>query len=181
MLTRSTGNSPIRLSSRAATGGRAALRAVSAAFFCACFVGAATANAQQQPVPFPWEKDANKFFNQGLPKVDNPIDRRIREGLRKLGLPDQPEPDTGRQTEPEAEPPGLSQTVLPRLDRDGDGSVSRSEYMGSRQRPAVAGQRGIQMHLQRQERLDSRFRAADRNRDGRLTGEEIDEMEGRRF
>lgn len=178
MLTRSTGISPTSPLRRASLG-ISALILAGAVFFCV-FV-AASASAQQQPVPFPWEKDANMFLNRGAPKIDNPIDRRIQEGLRKLGLPDQPDPNGNRETEPEAPPPGLSQSLLPRLDSDGDGSVSRNEYLTARQRPAVAGQRGSQMHLQRRERLDSQFRAADRNHDGRLSAEELDAMEGRRF
>lgn len=49
------------------------------------------------------------------------------------------------------------------------------------QRPAVAGSRGTSSQMRRLKRLDSRFRAADRNRDGKLSGTEIDAMKGRRF
>lgn len=172
MLTRSTGNSRIR-PARAAS-----LAAGAIGFF---FLSALPAVAQQQPAPFPWERDANKFFNQGIPRVENPIDRNIKESLRKLGLPDQPSPDQGREAEPEAEPPGLSQSVMPRLDSNDDGYVSRDEYFSSRQRVPTVGIQGTQRYLHRRERLDSRFRAADRNRDGRLSPDEIDGMEGRRF
>jgi hypothetical protein len=172
MLTRSTGI--LRISLRPAL-------ALATGVLCAACVAAVPAIAQQQPEPFPWERDANKFFNQGIPKVDNPLDRNFRESLRKLGLPDQPSPDQGRETEPEPEPPGLSRSVMPQLDGDRDGYVSRGEYFSSRQRAPMVGNQGTQRHLQRRERIDSRFRAADRNRDGRLSPAEIDEMEGRRF
>ena len=36
--------------------------------------------AQQQPKPFPWERNANKFLNRGIPKIENPIDKRINRG-----------------------------------------------------------------------------------------------------
>lgn len=137
--------------------------------------------AQQQPKPFPWEKNEDKFFNRGIPKVENPIDRRIKEGLKSLGLPDQPPSNPTRGTQPLEEPPGLSQTVIPRLDQNHDGTVSRQEYILKRQRPATAGSQGTASQVRRLERLNSRFRAADRNRDGKLSGPEIDAMEGRRF
>ena len=137
--------------------------------------------AQQQPKPFPWERDADKFFNQRLPKIENPIDKRIKEGLKSLGLSKQPQLDITKGTTPTAEPPGLSQTVIPRLDVNRDGEVSRQEYFLGRQRPGTVGRQGTLRQVHRAQRLNSRFRAADRNRDGRLTGEEIDAMQGRRF
>lgn len=137
--------------------------------------------AQQQPKPFPWEKNADRFFKRTLPKVENPIDKRIQEGLKSIGLPKQPELDTTRDAEPLPEPPGLSETVIPRLDQNRDGVVSRQEYMLKRQRPATAGSQGTSVKVRRLERLNSRFRSADRNRDGKLSGPEIDAMKGRRF
>ncbi|MEX2455295.1 MAG: EF-hand domain-containing protein [Rhodospirillaceae bacterium] len=138
--------------------------------------------SQQQPTPFPWERDADRFFNQGVvPKYDNPLDRNIREGLRTLGLPDQPQLDTTIDSGPAPEPPGLSDTVLPELDANGNGYISRDEYFSARQRAPVVGGRGTERHLHRRDRMDSRFRTADSNRDGRLSAEEIDAMEGRRF
>lgn len=137
--------------------------------------------AQQQPKPFTWEKDANKFFSRTIPKVENPIDKRINEGLRSLGLPNQPKLDITRDAAPVETPPGLSQTVIPRLDANRDGVVSRQEYLLSRQRTPTAGRQGSASQVRRYERFDSRFRAADRNRDGKLSGPEIDAMQGRRF
>ena len=137
--------------------------------------------AQQQPKPFPWENDANKFLNRGIPKVENPIDKRINRGLRSLGLPTQPQLDITKDAEPLPQPPGLSEAVIPRLDTNCDGVVSRDEYFTGRQRPATAGAAGTNRHVRRINRLNSRFRAADRNRDGRLSGPEIDAMKGRRF
>lgn len=137
--------------------------------------------AQQQPKPFPWERDTDRFFNGGLPKVENPIDRRIKEGLKSLGLPNQPQLDITGETAPLPEPPGLSQSVIPRLDTNRDGEVSQQEYLLGRQRPGTAGRQGTARQVYRAQRLNSRFRAADRNRDGRLTGDEIDAMQGRRF
>lgn len=70
---------------------------------------------------------------------------------------------------------------MPRLDANRDGFVSRDEYFAGRQRGPTAGNQGTMRHVERYRRLDSRFRAADRDRDGRLTAEEIDAMQGRRF
>jgi|GEM_PF-1141072 hypothetical protein len=137
--------------------------------------------AQQQPTPFPWEKNEDRFFGRTAPKIVNPIDKRIEDGLKSMGLPGQPKLDTTQDAQPLAEPPGLSQTIMPRMDTNRDGEVSRQEYMLSRQRPGVAGSQGTASHVRRYERLDSRFRAADRNGDGKLSGPEIDAMKGRRF
>ena len=137
--------------------------------------------AQQQPKPFPWEKNEDRFFSRTVPKVVNPIDKRIDDGLKSMGLPGQPTLDTTQDAEPLPEPPGLSQTILPRMDANHDGAVSRQEYMQTRQRPGVAGSQGTASQVRRFERLDSRFRAADRNGDGKLSGPEIDAMKGRRF
>ncbi len=156
--------------------------------FAAVLIGALVAGAspslvlaQQQPTPFPWEQKTDRFLNRGVPKVENPIDRRINEGLRSLGMPTQPKLDITQDAAPLPEPPGLSQTVLPRLDANRDGQVSQQEYRFGRDRPGVAGERGTLNHLRRTQRLNSRFRAADRNRDGRLSAPEIDAMKGRRF
>jgi hypothetical protein len=50
-----------------------------------------------------------------------------------------------------------------------------------RQRSVTAGARGTNNHVRRNDRLISRFGTADVNRDGRLSGTEIDAMQGRRF
>lgn len=137
--------------------------------------------AQQQPQPFPWERDADKFFSRTIPKVVNPIDKRINEGLRSIGLPNQPKLDITRDAPPLEEPPGLSETVIPKLDQNRDGVVSRQEYMLKRQRSPTAGSAGTASQVRRFERMNSRFRGADSNRDGKLSGPEIDAMKGRRF
>ena len=101
--------------------------------------------------------------------------------MKSLGLPTQPQLDITKNAEPLPEAPGLSEAVIPRLDTNRDGVVSRHEYFTGRQRPATAGAEGTNQHVRRIQRLNSRFRAADRNRDGRLVGPEIDAMKGRRF
>ena len=168
MSIRSTQNSPIRIGAL-----------LTGTFLLSVF--AVDAFAQQQPKPFPWEKNADKFFSRSVPEIENPIDKRINEGLRRLGLPPQPKLDITGEEIPQTEPPGLSQTVLPRLDTNRDGYVSRQEYVSSRQRVGTVGRRGTQHHVHRNQRIDARFRAADRNRDGRLSPDEIDQIKGPRF
>jgi hypothetical protein len=73
------------------------------------------------------KKKTDRFFNRTIPKIENPIDKRINDGLKSMGLPGQPTLDITKDAEPPAELPGLSQTVLPKLDENRDGSVSRQE------------------------------------------------------
>ena len=147
----------------------------------AIFAATGQVAAQQQPTPFPWEKNAQKFFQQGLPKIENPIDKRINEGLKRLGLPPQPKLDITGDLVPQEEPPGLSSSLMPTLDQNRNGFVSRDEYMRSRRGLLHADRRGAEFYIRRGERFDSRFRAADTNRDGRLSPTEIDRMQGQRF
>jgi hypothetical protein len=51
---------------------------------------------KQQPKPFPWEKEADKFFSRTIPKIENPIDKRINQRLQSIGLPNQPTLDITR-------------------------------------------------------------------------------------
>lgn len=71
--------------------------------------------------------------------------------------------------------------MLPQLDTNQDGFVSREDYMRDHQRGATVGDIGTQRYTQRYHRFDSRFRAANRDRDGCLSPDEIDAMQGRRF
>lgn len=68
-----------------------------------------------------------------------------------------------------------------RLDVDRDGSISRREYMLGRFRGSRAGVAGESKRLRYQARLASRFRAADRNRDGEISAEEIAKLRNPRF
>ena len=70
---------------------------------------------------------------------------------------------------------------MPTLDQNRNGFISRDEYMRSRRGLLHAGWRGAEFYIRREQRFDSRFRAADTNRDGRLLPSEIDRMQGRRF
>ena len=188
-MTRFIGNSPIR---SPAGGTAAAVAALAAALLLTppaaardAFGDSPSAVAQspaQSPAPLPDQRDVNRFLHPEPPKYDNPVDKRIREAIRKLGLP--PQPDLGGQgggQQTPAEAPGLSATVLPRLDRNGDGFVSPSEYLGGRMPPRVAGSESSRRRLEEYRRYNARFRAADRNGDGRLSPAEIDAMQGRPF
>lgn len=144
--------------------------------------GAVTAVAQTQPPPLPWEKRAQEFLRPKLPSQENPVEKQFQENLRRLGLPRQPALGGNRgQTRAAAPPPGLSSTIIPRMDANRDGFVSRNEYFTNRSRGRQAGDMGMRRYMQRQERLDSRFRAADSNGDGRLSDTEIDAVRDVRF
>jgi len=153
--------------------------AATAAFVAACWISAAA--AQTQPAPLPWEKRAREILEPKLPDNENPLDRQFQQNLKRLGLPPQPPLDTGADEAPAEPPPGLSTVIVPQMDSNHDGYVSRDEYFANRGRGRTAGSVGTQHYLQRQNRMDSRFRNADRNRDGRLSPEEIDEIGNARF
>ncbi len=135
----------------------------------------------QQPLPLPNQKDVDRILNPRLPQYENPLDKRIDDARKALGLPPQPEFDSQGGASPPSEEPGLSSTILPQLDANGDGFVSREEYMQGHQRGTTVGDLGTRRYMQRYNRFDSRFRSADRDRDGRLSPDEIDAMQGKRF
>lgn len=159
------------------------MRRVAAAVAAAATLAlAAPAGRAQEPLPLPNQRDVDRILNPQAPTYENPLDKRIREGIKSIGLQPQPDlNDPGGAEPPPEDQPGLSATVVPRLDTNRDGFVSRDEYFDDRLRPPVVGSRGTERHVKRYRRTQSRFRQADRDGDGRLSSDEIDAMEGRRF
>jgi hypothetical protein len=142
-------------------------------------IGIGVAEAQTQPEAFSWERKTNQLLQ---PKTINRLDRaqRVRNrDLRQLNLPKNR--IFGSNTEAIAAPPSPDLARYSRLDSNRDGSISRSKYLTGRSRPVRAGAYGATRNNSRQSRLDSRFLAADRNRDGRLSTSELQSVKNRRF
>lgn len=125
-----------------------------------------------------------------LPGADKPSAARPsqprsgdRNLLDRLGLgPGKPrradEPAINAVPKTPAEPvvPGFAQA-----DRNGDGFVSRNEFMTERAQVAVPTAKNRERMRRYNARLERRFGAADADRDGRLTPREIDRAGGRFF
>jgi hypothetical protein len=147
-----------------------------------CVMDVSPARSQTQPAPFSWERKTDKVLK--IKRTD-----RLRRAYRILGH----DPDNlgMARNQPFATSPGTGQeapapgAAAPgRFDSDGNGSVSRKEYLGRRTGMRRVGTHGAThrraRHRDSQSRRNSRFRAADRNGDGRLSPAEQRNLGGRR-
>ncbi len=142
-------------------------------------VGASGVDAQTQPAPFPWERETNSLLQpKKLDRLGH-ARRVLNRDVRKLQLPKNRRLGSGAGTA--AAQPSSDATRHGRLDTNRDGFVSRGEYLNGRARSARAGVDGWARNNSRRSRLDSRFRSADRNGDGRLSGTELGSLRNRRF
>lgn len=121
-----------------------------------------------------WRKPVDKLYRPANPQND--IDRAKRvifgDPAKKIGLPSH---GINRPKAPEApvvEPVTLDPAVS-HLDRDGDGSVSQSEYLQGRSRLTSPGIKGDRARQRRAQRLRSQFRSTDLNGDGKVSPEEM--------
>ncbi len=127
-----------------------------------------------------------KFYRNPAPAGGggNAIDPATRNALRQLYGDKVP---LSRPSVPDGPPSAASANAaprgFPRYDLNGDGAVTADEYSAAQMRaapgnptPAAAARRQRLM-----ERFNSRFRAADRNGDGRVTPAELDADPNARF
>ena len=145
----------------------------------ACVIGVSAAEAQTQPEPFSWERKTNKLLQ---PKRIDWLDRAHRvlnRDFRELNL--SKNRIFGSDAEATVAPPSSDAARYGRFDTNRDGFISRGEYLAGRSRPVRAGAYGEARHSSRRSRLHSRFRAADRNRDGKLSTGELQRIQNRRF
>lgn len=145
----------------------------------ACVIGASAAEAQTQPKPFPWERKTDRLLHpKRIDRVEH-ARRVLNRDVRKLTLGKNRIFGSGAAAT--RTPPASDAARHSGLDTNRDGFISRDEYMSGRTRPARAGRFGRARRNARQSRLNSRFRAADRNRDGKLSTGELGSLGNRRF
>ncbi len=118
----------------------------------------------------------------------NELDPSTRRALRQLyggsvpltgpSLPEGPPGAQSRNATPDA-----SARAFPRYDLNGDGVISADEYSAVHMRAAPADPTAADAARRRtlMERFSSRFRAADRNGDGRVTPDELNADPNARF
>lgn len=151
----------------------------------------AGAMAQQSPDPLmpdskklrPWEDRLKKFYNEGNPQseVDAATKRLYEDPMKRLGAPENKIFEPNAPQGSTSTPPLTLQPGVLELDRNNDGVVSRDEYFQGRTRPMAPQDRYSPRGLRAMERLDSQFRAVDRNHDGKVTPEELKQDGGARF
>jgi hypothetical protein len=140
----------------------------------------------------PWDRKLGKFYQRqkGSAPLRIPVDRAFeklnrdpmakinRDPLARLGfgrhvrLPG--EPKAAKPSAPTFDP-GVS-----RLDADGDGLVSRDEYVRGNDRLPPIGTGPARQRGYRQ-RLKSQFGYADQNGDGKVSPQELQSVRGARF
>jgi hypothetical protein len=139
----------------------------------------------QQPAQS-WERDLQKYYNRDKtilqPKfrylAQDALRKLHRNLLAKLGLPTNQ--GALRLEAPQTVEPTFSLSTAG-YDRDGDGAVTRKEYLSSQGRgfgPRGGSDRRYQGSLNR---LNAQFRNADIDRDGKVTAKELNSLPGTRF
>jgi hypothetical protein len=141
----------------------------------------------------PWERKLGKFYRRqkgsalpGIP-VDRAFERLNRDPMAKINRDPLERLGFGRHVRL----PGAPRTAQPsaptfdpgvsRLDADGDGLVSRDEYVqGNNRQFAIGGANPTRQRVYRQ-RLNSQFGYADQNRDGKVSPQELQSVRGARF
>lgn len=138
------------------------------------------------PVELPWEKEIRRFRQRAERLGPDPTER-LRIALRKLNADPMLRlgytgnvlaPPEAKAAEPVVTP------VFERyigIDANGDGEISRPEYMRGNARFIAVGPRGDARRRAYTARLKSRFRGADRNNDGRITPQELEGLRNFRF
>lgn len=118
------------------------------------------------------------FSADPMKKQDDAIRRALSDPALRAGLP----------PNPRFAPPPATAPTTPRfpeqyqaLDRNGDGRITRDEYMRSRERvPPASFTTGTRERIM-QERLNSQFRETDQNGDGVITPNELQNNVNPRF
>ena len=105
--------------------------------------------------------------------------RKLRRNpIAELGLPTKQ--SALRQEAPQTVEPTFSLSTAG-YDRDGDGVVTRKEYLSSQRRRFGPGGGSARRYQRSMNRLNSQFRNADIVRDGKVTAKELNSLPGTRF
>ena len=130
----------------------------------------------------PWQKSLDKYFRRANPQsdVDKAKNLLFRDHARALGLSSNAIRRPTRPNAPVVAPITLD-PVVSHLERDGDGSVSRAEYFQGRSRLSNIGVKTGRNNQRRTSRLQSQFRNADSNRDGKVSPLELQSVGNGRF
>jgi hypothetical protein len=139
----------------------------------------------QQPAQ-PWERDLQKYYNRDKKilqrKFRNPALDRLRKSRRdplaKLGL--LTSQGALRQEVPQTVEPTFSPSTAG-YDRDGDGAVTWKEYLSSQRRHFGPGGGSARRYQRSLNLLNSQFRSADIDRDGKFAAKEWNSLPGTRF
>ena len=142
-------------------------------------VAAAQQTQTGKPAAPPWDDRVKRFYGRGdtQQEIDGATRRLYDDPLRKYGVPENRRGDP-RAPDSASTAPGFDYGVR-RLDDNRDGAISRQEYFQGRARMVAPGLQGNERLRRQQERLNSQFRDADRNRDGKITPDEL--RRGSRF
>ena len=129
---------------------------------------------------YPWERKGEQFRRGTQRDPMAKIRAREEKGLKALGLPSNKK-FSGHKNKAAASPETAGLDRYAGLDSDRNGSISRQEYMSGRFRASRNGVAGNAKQRRYKSRLNSNFRAADTNRDGRISASEIGALGKRRF
>ena len=129
----------------------------------------------------PWQKTLDRYFRPANPQIE--IDKAkntvFHDQGAVLGLPSNRITQPNRPNAPVVAPVTLA-PVVSHLDIDGDGAISQSEYFQGRSRLSNLGVKSGRNDQRRTQRLQSQFRNADSNRDGKVSPLELQSV-GARF
>lgn len=132
-----------------------------------------SANAQRANAQI---KNALGQLNYKQPSY-NP-NAEMEKRLRKLGLTSDPGRRQGRAVSTPNVPSATQDRLLRRFDSDRDGEITQQEYYSGKSRGGNAS--GFRARKARA-RMRSNFRAADRDRNGRLSTQELGTIGNPRF
>jgi hypothetical protein len=165
--------------------GRVLLRAALAACALAAIPEAVSAQRPPgQPAPFPVDRQIERYTRQ--PALPDPIrdrERAEQERLKRLGLPvhEPPKAGPGKSSEPLAPAVPAFDRHHQRFDVNRDGSLSRQEYVNSRMRAMPPQYKNTWREREYRDRVNAQYRAINRNRDRRITPDELQNPPSGRF